>query len=338
MAAIQQFNNDTAGNGTPPPHNSVESLLIASARVWASQHESLYTTAIEQVEQRMADQFLYLYGHTFPSYNALLKAHTPSPTCWNTDLSNPLLTFTNQKLTVQRVGNVSSYPAAFADIPARCDRAQMRVRIDHCPRGPNWLTSKWRSCLCQPEQQLYYQMNRSTIIWQLEKSKVCITSDIFCRIVIIIDIVIIIITHQSLSLLLPLFDCSWSGPAWTDDVSELGRLRSDAQYLGNTRRPEYQHRHGQVLQCSLVQCSVVQCSVVQCSVVQCGIVQCSVDVIKCNVIFLTMIHVHSLIILMRTDRYTPVILIMSVMSIYDLLGCRRMAKISPCVGSFCKEM
>lgn len=120
--------------------DSTSSRLVASARMWVSENPAEYAKALESIEEHLTDQFLYLYKNQIPTAAALCQSHTPSVSQWNISISNPALLFSQQGSTVQRQGNVSSYPAAFADLPPGCDRSMMRVKVDHCPRGPNWLT------------------------------------------------------------------------------------------------------------------------------------------------------------------------------------------------------
>ena len=57
---------------------------------------------------------------------------------WNKAISNTYLTFTENDTTVERVGSVSSYPAAFADLPS--DTSVFTVIIDTTNNNTNWLT------------------------------------------------------------------------------------------------------------------------------------------------------------------------------------------------------
>jgi hypothetical protein len=135
-----QVMKQLSDNGSRPISDEALSPYIASAKLWISEHPIEYSRAISSLEQRLADQFLYLFGNHNPTISALCRINNPSTTSWNIDISNSSLSFSNNNTSVQRVGNVSSYPAAFADLPTSCDRSRMRVRVDLCPRGPNWLT------------------------------------------------------------------------------------------------------------------------------------------------------------------------------------------------------
>ena len=120
--------------------NQLSVLLKQSVKLWVADNEQKYLAAYNELEQIMSDQFLFLYGNTYPTVASLIRSSLPCPTSWNMQLSNPALTFSNNNLTVERVGNVSSYPALFADLPLKADISHMKIRLDYCPRGPNWLT------------------------------------------------------------------------------------------------------------------------------------------------------------------------------------------------------
>jgi hypothetical protein len=54
------------------------------------------------------------------------------------DISNPSLSFSNGNKSAMRVGNVSSYPAAFARLTG--ERCSFHVTVDEAPLSSNWLT------------------------------------------------------------------------------------------------------------------------------------------------------------------------------------------------------
>lgn len=117
---------------------SPDQKLIQSALKWIESNRSFYMKGIEESEVRAARQFLYLYGdrpvHSIkPSY-----IHCPGAFEWNRETSNPDLTFTNGNTTVERVGSISCYPAAFAKLPA--EKAVFKVVVDAAPKSSNWLT------------------------------------------------------------------------------------------------------------------------------------------------------------------------------------------------------
>ena len=72
--------------------------------------------------------FLYLYGKYTPRE---IKMDVFQPV-WNTEISNPHLTYTNQNTTVERKGDVSCYPAVFSSV-----MNSISVRIDHLPISNN---------------------------------------------------------------------------------------------------------------------------------------------------------------------------------------------------------
>jgi hypothetical protein len=57
---------------------------------------------------------------------------------WDRNISNTDLTYTNDYASVERVGSVSCYPAAFALIHS--ERAMFKVVVDTAPKSSNWLT------------------------------------------------------------------------------------------------------------------------------------------------------------------------------------------------------
>jgi hypothetical protein len=57
---------------------------------------------------------------------------------WDRNISNTDLTFSSDNASVERVGSVSCYPAAFALIHS--ERAMFKVVIDTAPKSSNWLT------------------------------------------------------------------------------------------------------------------------------------------------------------------------------------------------------
>lgn len=59
-------------------------------------------------------------------------------TKWDTDISQPALTFRAQATVVKREGTVSSFPAVFARLPS--EHALLRVRLDAAPLEGNMLT------------------------------------------------------------------------------------------------------------------------------------------------------------------------------------------------------
>lgn len=116
----------------------IDQKLIESASKWIESNKEVYSKGIEEMEERAARQFLFMYGtrpiHTIqPSQTAF-----PCALEWCRILSNNDLTYTNDNTTVERVGSVSCYPAAFAPLVA--DRCMFKVQIDAAPRTSNWLT------------------------------------------------------------------------------------------------------------------------------------------------------------------------------------------------------
>lgn len=111
--------------------------LVESAEIWRQRHEDEYKREGEEYEKRSAAQFLYLYGNcrTVQQY---FGHSTLVVTQFSQELSCTDLTFSNDYTTVQRVGSVSTYPAAFAELQG--STCQFTVRIDHAPLTMNMLS------------------------------------------------------------------------------------------------------------------------------------------------------------------------------------------------------
>ena len=86
----------------------------------------------------MARQFLHLHGLKSPSTTNPVCVQYAFPIEWSTENSNTHLTFSRGNTSVERIGSVSCYPAAFADLPS--DRCCFTVMLEACPRGTNWLS------------------------------------------------------------------------------------------------------------------------------------------------------------------------------------------------------
>jgi hypothetical protein len=116
----------------------IDNRLVVSATKWVEKHREIYNKAIEDYEIRSSSQFLFLFGNklvrtTFPSY-----IQCPAGVEWCRGVSNPDLTYTNDDSSVERVGSVSCYPAAFCKLAA--DKSIFRILIDAAPKSSNWLT------------------------------------------------------------------------------------------------------------------------------------------------------------------------------------------------------
>jgi len=112
--------------------------LVASAFKWIDSNRAVYNAGVERMEERSARQFLHLFGNR--PFISMKPCNQTFPSafefCQRT--SNSDLTFTNNHTSVERVGSVSCYPAAFAVLPS--ERSMFRVVIDTAPRTSNWLT------------------------------------------------------------------------------------------------------------------------------------------------------------------------------------------------------
>lgn len=117
---------------------AADSRLVESAKQWVEKNREVYNTFVEMYEIRSAQQFLHLYGTRHPSYTRPSYTYIPSVSEWCRRTSNSDLTFTNDYTTVERVGSVSCYPAAFAPILA--DHCSFKVVLDVAPKTSNWIS------------------------------------------------------------------------------------------------------------------------------------------------------------------------------------------------------
>jgi hypothetical protein len=117
---------------------TVDPKLAESASKWVETNKERYTKGIEDMEEKAAKQFLFLFGSR--PVNAIQPSQTAFPCAmeWCRTISNNDLTYTNDNTTVERVGSVSCYPAAFASLVA--DRCMFKIQVDAAPRSSNWLT------------------------------------------------------------------------------------------------------------------------------------------------------------------------------------------------------
>jgi len=117
---------------------TTQQLLHRSVSQWIENNAAEYSKGIQLLETRSAKQFLHIYGSR-PIYSVKpAYVNCPSSSEWSRDASNPDLTFTNENTTVERVGSISCYPAAFASLVS--DHCMFQVRIVSAPRTSNWLT------------------------------------------------------------------------------------------------------------------------------------------------------------------------------------------------------
>jgi hypothetical protein len=116
----------------------VDPKIIQSATKWMEKNRETYNKGLEAYEERSSRQFLFLFGNktirsTLPSY-----VHCPVATEWCRTISNADLTYTNNDTSVERVGSVSCYPAAFCKLLG--EKCMFRVMVDTAPKSSNWLT------------------------------------------------------------------------------------------------------------------------------------------------------------------------------------------------------
>ena len=117
---------------------AVDARLVDSAKLWVERNREVYNTFVEMYEIRSAQQFLHLYGSRHPSFTRPSYTYIPGVSEWCRRTSNSDLTFTNDYTTVERVGSVSCYPAAFA--PLIADHCSFKVVLDVAPKTSNWIS------------------------------------------------------------------------------------------------------------------------------------------------------------------------------------------------------
>lgn len=117
---------------------ALDSKLIKSVQLWIETHQKEYAAGLEVLEDTSAKQFLFLHGsRSVTSIKPTALSQSASYE-WNRTTSNADLTFSADNSTVERVGSVSCYPAAFASLAN--ERAIFRIEIVAAPKTSNWLT------------------------------------------------------------------------------------------------------------------------------------------------------------------------------------------------------
>eukprot|EP00599_Poterioochromonas_sp_BG-1_P005830 CAMPEP_0173149516 /NCGR_PEP_ID=MMETSP1105-20130129/10372_1 /TAXON_ID=2985 /ORGANISM="Ochromonas sp., Strain BG-1" /LENGTH=683 /DNA_ID=CAMNT_0014064397 /DNA_START=689 /DNA_END=2740 /DNA_ORIENTATION=- len=117
---------------------NVDDKMVQSAIKWVEKNRERYNRGVEEYEERSARQFLFLFGNRLVKNTIPAYSQYPSGSEWCRTASNPDLTYTNSNTTVERVGSVSCYPAAFCKLTA--DKCMFRVVVDAAPKSSNWLT------------------------------------------------------------------------------------------------------------------------------------------------------------------------------------------------------
>jgi hypothetical protein len=111
--------------------------IMESANKWIEKNRGMYNRGLEEIEERSARQFLYLYGHY--SINSIFPVACGSTVFhWDPELSNGSLTYTNDYTTAERVGSVSSRPALFARLTNV--HSTMKIIIDKIGNTPSLLS------------------------------------------------------------------------------------------------------------------------------------------------------------------------------------------------------
>jgi hypothetical protein len=118
--------------------DELENQIRLGAKAWASRNSIYYDSKMSSWRRDSAFQFLRIFGNLPVTSTIPGRFNLPHADHWNLEISNSSLSFTNNGRTVKRPGSVSSYPAAFANVPA--SRSSICVEIDAAFSGPNWLT------------------------------------------------------------------------------------------------------------------------------------------------------------------------------------------------------
>ncbi|RYG65172.1 hypothetical protein EON64_12480, partial [archaeon] len=120
------------------PSAPVDPKLLKSVQKWIEENQRVYHAGLEALEEQSARQFLFLFGNR--TVGSVKPAYINSACSyeWCRTASNSELTYTNENTSVERVGSVSCYPAAFAKLVN--ERAMIRVVVDVAPKSSNWLT------------------------------------------------------------------------------------------------------------------------------------------------------------------------------------------------------
>jgi len=112
--------------------------LLDSARLWVERHREVYLRHAEAFEINCAKQFLRLYGSRSPLYTRATYSFTHCVSEWDRSTSNADLTYSQENTTVERVGSISCYPAAFCNLVS--DHCTFKVMLKSAPKSSNWIT------------------------------------------------------------------------------------------------------------------------------------------------------------------------------------------------------
>lgn len=118
--------------------DELENQIRMGAKAWASRNSVYYDSKMSNWRRDSAFQFMRIFGNMPVTSTIPGRFNLPHADRWNLEASNTSLAFSNNGRTVKRPGSVSSYPAAFANVPA--SRSSICVEIDAAFSGPNWLT------------------------------------------------------------------------------------------------------------------------------------------------------------------------------------------------------
>lgn len=122
-------------------HNSdFHKRLIDSSKAFITNNKQEYARGLLEYEARSAKQFLLAFGNKSPFTSLVAPSGNDHPIAAEWDLAQSCdnLTYTENGTSCKRVGSVSCYPAAFANVPA--DRSAFFVRLDEAQQSCNWLS------------------------------------------------------------------------------------------------------------------------------------------------------------------------------------------------------
>ena len=117
---------------------SNDQLLLDSCRIWSEKNKIEIDDESKVLEIRNVQRLLQLYGDVKVSTKSVGDDYYCPSLEFNLRTSNSALTFSDGNTKVTRVGSISCYPAAFADLNS--SRSIFTVNLDKCPQAPNWLT------------------------------------------------------------------------------------------------------------------------------------------------------------------------------------------------------
>jgi len=111
-------------------------ILIESARIWVEKNKLLIDEESKSLECRNVQRFIDLYGNSKISTKAISEDYFCPSLEFNMATSNTALNFSDGNTKVTRVGSISCYPAAFADLNS--PRSIFTVCLEKAPTSINY--------------------------------------------------------------------------------------------------------------------------------------------------------------------------------------------------------